>query len=418
MKNWIKYIAAIILFLILLTSCQKPENVSSGSLTPVATVTPVPTATSAPVNEPTSTPAPTPDIPSETPVPTEEATSEITEAPAPTIETEPTPHPDPDAQLQQCTYINYSNGFPFAATSYGNATFRYDDEILFENSRGETLSLLLSEHITAEGYDFSDADSWFFCGAFEHEEMIYAHYDYFTSTSYSLLLKIDPNSFDVNICIISTNPRKQFSDTFIAVDNYLYYTKTSYTSSGTATTSIYRANLDGSNAELWLEGVSKETIPYLTTNGTLLYYIATDSDEVSRLISVQPETKEQTTIAKKISTVDFLYILGNYAVTSLQDNTLNYYNVTTKKAADLKVSTSSSLKTSQPMTDGTYLYVPVFTYSGSSSTRLMQIDLALSEVIADITVSDTYYYCLGMIKQTLYVENCDDYLVFDLGEQN
>ncbi len=419
MKNLVKYITAIVIFLILLTSCGSDPGISSSILTPFPTPTSVPTPTFSPVRDSEATPVP--DI-TEAPVPTETAEPSLeltpTASPEPTLTPTPeiiiTPAPDPLTILRECTYINYTNGLPFAMSHTGSVKFSYDDEITLENAALELVTLSLSELITADGYDFSDAESWYFNGAFQYNEMIYAHYDYFDDNDSSLLLKINPGTFDVKLCIISNNPRKQFSDTFVAVGEYIYYTHTKYSSYGTPTTSIYRTDLDGNNNECWLKGTFNETIPHMSTNGTLIYYTAMDSEDISRLISFDPETQKIKTIAKNIAVVDFLYLLGNYAITSLQNNQLAYYNVTTKVAASLRLTSSSSLVHSAPMTDGAYLYVPVFSHSGSSNTRLLKIDLAYSKIVDDIIISDTYYYCLGIIQQTLYAEDGNSYQIFQL----
>ena len=425
MKNLKKYIAAIIIFVFLLTSCQNtPEPTPSGTLNPVTTIPPEPTPTEIPVTLSVTPVPPTEAIEptlSPTPVPTE-ALLEATATPTPEPTSTPTPTPSPTPTIapeviaRTSNYVNYSNGLPFAFTDLGSVQFSYSDEIVLKNTAGESLSLLLSETITAENCDFTDADSWFFCGAFVHENMIYAHYDYFDNNDRSLLLKIQPENFAVNLCILSTNPQKQFSDTFVAIDQHLYYTYTTYTSTGTPRTGIYRADLDGNNSERWFKGASKEVIPQMSTNGSLLYCIVMESDETYRLISIDPSTAESNTIAKNINTVDFLYLVGNYAVTSLQNNKLNYYNVTTNTAAALKVTDTSSLTTGSPMTDGIYLYVPVFSYSGSSGTTLIKLNLAWSKVIDELTLSDSYYYSLGIIDQTLYTESYEDYKLFDLTE--
>lgn len=408
-------LSMVVTLLAATVSCglKTPSEPADSTLEPVTT----PTREANPEkSDPDSTPTPTepvPETPSNLPTPTETAEPYIT----PEITPEPTiVPPSPVFHSYASNYFNYTNTFPFVSTDTGSAEFSYDDTLLLINSSDVSQTFSLSEMNLSENKDYSDPEAWFFCGAFEDSKKIYAHYDYFRSKgdTDSLLLCIEPDIFGVSIIVESKNPRQQFSDTFLEVDEWIYYTKTSYSNYGTPTTKIYRCGLDGSSPALFYDTPFAKTIPLMTSDGSQLYCIITDIDKTSQLVQISPATNTITTVVHSVPAADFLYILGDFAITSVSGTNLTYYNILTGNAISLPLTEEKSLSASVPMTDGTYVYFALVNLSGKCSTRLAKVDLVSATVNEVITLDSTYYYSLGIVDHTLYVEDGDSFRTFQI----
>lgn len=396
---------------LLLASCgNNSKAASSDPLTPVLT----PSVTKTPVPTENITATEVPLTPTETPVSTSAPVLTYLPSPAPEI----TDFPELPAYNAACMYMNSSNAFPLIVTQNSEIKFHYNDAVTINNAAGST-TLNLSEEIQLEGQNFSDSEAWFFCGAFQSGNMVYAHYDYLNgqTAAPSLLIRIDPDAGRISCCIQSQNPRKHFSDSFIIAGDSIYYTYTTYSAVGTGATSILKTDLNGKNTTALISGTPGETIPYLTSDGESLYYTITDSSSSSRLVCCDPSNGSQRIIASKLTEPDFLSVLNGFILTSTQNNTLTYYNQDGSRLT-LKLTDTASYTTGYPMTDGNDIYVPLISYKNNASTQLAVVDLSENQIIQQLTLSDTYYYCVGMIDQFIYAENVDDYIIFDLFEAN
>lgn len=384
----------------LFISCgSQPSHQTSSFLSPVPSKAPAPSQL---------TEAPTAAAPEATP--TEPPTIMPTEEPLPVLE---------DTVYNTASmYLNYSNSFPLAVTETHEIEFHYDDTITVRDQEDNSYTISLSTELFVDGYDLTDSDSWYFCGAFIHENTVYAHYDYLNGSTRtpSLLLLLEPETQNVRCCIASSNPKRKISDSFVLAGERIYYTNTRYTDYGTAITDLVSTDLQGGDSTTIMTGSLGETIPYLTTDGTNLYYAVTNLDSVSRLVAADPSAGTEQIIVNHLTQLDFLGVLGNYLLTSLQNNQLTYYDTSTSKQFTLSLA-NSSLTAGFPMTDGIYLYVPLISYAGKAPTELAQIDLSANKIIQIKQIASDYYYCVGIINQYLYAENVDHYLIFNLFDE-
>lgn len=315
-----------------------------------------------------------------------------------------------------CMYMNYSNAFPLIYTNSSEVRFALDDAVMITTSAGVT-TLSLSSMISLEGEDFSDPEAWYFCGAFQSDDIVYAHYDYLDgrAASPSLLLRIDPLSCTAACCICSQNPKKTFSDAFTIAGETLYYTSTSYSGSGTATSCILSTDRNGEHPTTCVICAQGETIPYMISDGKCLYFIVTDAKAANRLICYDPATGRQNLVSSRLSPVDFLAVLDGFLLTSAQNNILRYYSQD-GTAFTLKLTANASLSPGAPLTDGNYIYIPFLDYSNDAATKVAAVNLTENQIIKELTLDNTFYYCAGMINQFLYAENIDDFVLFDLSE--
>ncbi len=401
-----KYVTSILLASVLaLTSCN---NAAAPSITqppePSSQISPTPG------NEP-----PTPDVSeSLTPSPAiEEVTPEpTTEIPAATEIPMPSIIPEPN---NSCMYINYSNTFPVIVTDTCEVVFHDDDLVSIFRTNGNSGNYRLSELISIDGKDTTDSDSWYFCGALQFGDTIYAHYDYLNNepTTPSILVRINTVDGTVSPCIVSNNPKKHFGDSFVLVNGRIYYTNTTYTSN-TETTNILSADLDGQNTAALFTGTSDEQIPYLTTDGNFLYFVLRDNRSVNQLYALNPLSDEPILISKHLGEVDFLVTANGYILTSTQNNLLTYYNITNKTAHTITLSTESGLTSGHPVSDGTTVYIPAIYYDKDAPTKLIPVDFATNTALPPITLNNEYYHIIGMIDQYVYAENMDEFIIFDI----
>ncbi len=370
-------------------------------LSPIATEIPHIEATSIPIQneiEPTAT---------QMPVPTEDSAIFIPE---------PTVIPLPN---DSCMYMNYSNSFPVVVTDSAEIVFGYDDLVTIIHANGAQTQLNLSSEITLDGLDVSRADCWYFCGALRVKDSIYAHYDYLNGApaAPSFLVRIDVSAETASSCIISQNPKKHFSDSFTILENRIYYTSTSYNINNDATTDIISVDLDGNDKKTVFEGIPGKYIPFMTTDENALYFILTDSESANLLFTLNPENSASTALAS-VKTADFLVAVNGYLLTSTQNNVLTYYCLSDSAAHTISLTSESKLITGHPMTDGVNIYIPLISYNSSATTRLLPVDLAAGIVGEPKILSNNYYHLIGMIDQFVYAENVDEFIVFDITDEN
>lgn len=395
-----------------LTACgsRPSDSAVSPALTPVSSLSPIQTAT--PIATITSAPA-------EPAGRGETAPTETAATPEPTPTPEPTEIPEPNTA---CMYVNYANAFPLIVTNDYSVEFHYDDTVTVTGDNNHLYEFSLSQSIVSDEVDFSDSSLWYFCGAFQSENIVYAHFDYLNNSSMtpSLLVKIDLNNeaADASCCILSYNPKKHFQDSFTTDGEYIYYTNTYYTDYGTATTDIVRTDKNGENRSVYYEGTLGETIRYMTCDGNYLSYVITDLNEVHRLISVELSSGNETLLTNRLAQPDFLIGWNGYVLTSIQNSRLTYFDCADGDEGSIAYTSNTSITAGYPLTDGKNVYLPLINYSGNNATALCPVDLSSGSALDPIQLSDTYYYSVGMIDEYLYTENVDDFLVFDITIQN
>lgn len=403
-------IISIYLCSILLASCQKPQE---------STFTP----TSLP-------PSQTPEVsqePNETNVPATEIT------PKPTISDnnfEPTPTALPSTPTLEpifipepnyvCTYINYANSFPLVVTEHSIVEFHYNDIVSVIHESGHRYEFSLSQRVVCNETDLSNPELWYFCGAFQLDNIVYAHFDYLNNNANtpSLLIRIQPGeeSAEVSCCIFSWNPEKHFQDCFAFTSQYIYYTSTNNTD--TATTDILRTDRNGENLTAIYQGLPGETIRYMTCDGDYLSYIITDTKETNRLVSIQLSTNNEILLSSRISSPDFLIGWNGYLFVSNQNGKFTYYDCAAAKEKTIVYTNDPSISSGYPLTDGKTIYLPLINYSSEMATVLLPLDLTENNVLEEIYLDDTYYYSVGMINHNLYTENMESYIIFDITGQN
>lgn len=392
---------------VLLASCSNENQKAPEPETPTPSTVPVPSPTDAPATtapEPT-TPETTPETPTSTTKPTSTPTPEITPISIPELN-------------YACMYVNCANSFPIVTTDTHMIEFHYNDIVTVTNMQGYSYEFSLSQSILLDGMDLSDPDLWYFCSAFQSGHTIYAHYDYLnnTKTTPSMLIKLDlyDMTLDAQCCILSCNPRKQFQDNFIITDNYIYYTNTNYSSFGTATTDIMRTDKNGKGGEAFYMGLPGETIHYMACDGNYLSYIIMGSNGKYRLVSTNLSTGQETLLSENLPEPDFLIGWNGYVFTSTQNKCLTYFDCTISLKKSITYTDNTSVSAGYPLTDGETIYLPLVSYSGEAMTTLLPVDFTTESTLSEIHLDETYYYSIGMIGKSLYVENGDSFLVFDL----
>lgn len=315
-------------------------------------------------------------------------------------------------------YVNYANSFPIVVTNDHSVTFHFDDTVTVTDANGYFYEFSLSQRIFVEGLDLSDPDLWYFCGAFQSNNIVYAHFDYLNNDSMtpSLLIKIDLHDIDADTscCILTYHPQKHIQDNFTVTNDYIYYTNIHYNSQGTAITDLLRTDKNGENSTVFYEGTPGETIPYITCDGNYLSYVIADGDGTHHLASTDLSTGEAKELSDQLPQPDFLIGWNGYVFTSIQNGCLTYFDCTAAEQKSIVYTGNSSILAGYPLTDGENLYLPLISYSGDIATTLLSLDLVGENILAEIHLDDTYYYSVGMIDEYLYVENVDSFIIFDI----
>ncbi len=406
-----KYIIISSCFLVgLLFSCGKPQVESPEITSEPSTTTPVLSL------EPNNPATPTEEI---TPLPTQpDITPELTiSTPTPTLE--PVFISEPN---MACMYLNYANSFPLVVTENYSVQFHYNDSVSVVSETGHCYSFCLSQNINVDGLDLSDPDLWYFCGAFQSEQVIFAHYDYLNNDEAvpSLLIKIIPGEETATVlCYIqSQNPKKHFQDCFLLAGNYIYYTDTRNYSPDNTSTVIQRKDINSEITTIYYEGNSGETIHYMTTDGNYLSYIVTKSDGTNQLICVNLTTGHNAILSDHLAEPDFLIGWNGYVFTNSQDGKLSYFNCQIPTKKTITYSDDTMISAGYPLTDGESIYLPLVDYSELAGTILLPLDLVNCNILEEIHVDDTFHYSVGMIDNYLYTENMESFLIFDIKGQN
>lgn len=398
----------LLIFAPVLVSCgNNPNKNSESTLRPL---TPPPSTPQITFTEDWSTPSVTPSgeiTATDTPAPTEAL-------PTPTDIPVPTEIPYSDTS---CMYLNSSSGFPLAVTESSEVIFSYyDDVVTIHDFSGETASYSLSEIIHIDELNTGDPELWFFCGAFQSDSVVYAHYDYLNNQAQvpSLLISIDTETKNIECIIQSANPKKRFSDSFIVLENQIYYTKTRYSSYGTATTDIFVTGPSGENSTILLEGILGNQISFMSSNGIDLYYIVTDINSVNTLFVYQPLSGQTLQLYDNLPLPEFFAVWKDNVLFSVQDNILRGYCGIDGELFAIHVCDTATATIGHPMTDGSALYVPCYGYDSNAATILLPIDLQTRSAGDPIEISSQFYYITGMIDQYVYAEDVDNFKIFEI----
>lgn len=390
---------------ILLASCGKPQDTTNS--------TPLPPSLTPAISQEPVTPIPTTEI---TPEPTA-SDNHPENTPIATPVLEPILIPEPN---YLCTYINYANSFPLVVTEHSIVQFHYDDTVSVAHENGHRYEFSLSQIVSRSEADLSNPDLWYFCGAFQLDNIVYAHFDYLNeeANTPSLLIQIQPGeeNAEVSCCIFSWNPEKHFQDCFTFTDQYIYYTSTN--NADTATTDILRTDRNGENLTTFYQGIPGETIRHITCDGNYLSYIITDAKGNNRLVSTELSTGNEILLSSRIASLDFLIGWNGYLFTSNQNGNFTYFDCATSTQKTIAYTKDSSISAGYPLTNGETIYLPLINYSSEMATILLPLDLAENNALEEIYLNDTYYYSVGMINNNLYTENMDSYIIFDITGQN
>lgn len=405
---------------------QEDKTELTGTPTPTLTPTPTPTPSPTPTLTPTPTatplPTPTPDPYADFVIPTESDVNELIMAAQDSTHKgmfEPLEKPDVFT-TSGVDYFNFYNGIRFFKTDSGTIEFDSDGTVTFTDTVGNAKKQHISEAVNLKEYfsgiDVSVEANWFFIGALEADNYIYGVYDYWGNDSLTLVFRMDKNMENIAFVYGCFYHEPELPGIFTATQEAIYSVYTTYGSKASSTeASILKSDIDGNNTRLVVSFPKGSTVHNLYPYGEYLYFFLTNSKGTTDLMRYDMKDFELSYVAEKCKASDFLYIFNDFAITGKTGNAeLYYYSTKSGKAYTLTVSTSSSSHIGNPMTDGTNIYVPLFTWGSSANTSLAPLDLENMSTLSTVKLDSKYYYIAGISGKTVYVENGAKYKIYTL----
>ena len=113
--------------------------------------------------------------------------------------------------------------------------------------------------------------------------------------------------------------------------------------------------------------------------------------------------------------IDTLSCFDHYAFVGFSSSTAVIYDIYQGNRADITLNTTiSNPKYGQPVIDAEVCYLPIFTWDSGSPTAYVILYPETKTSSELFTLSDTFYYLVGISDSLFYAESGDSYLTFPI----
>ncbi len=395
MKKWQKILirlvalavmAGIIFFLIISSDRLRGKEPTP---TPSPTLTPTPTPTGTPT--PTSTPTPSP-RPTNTPSPTE-----------PIL---------PYTDVEGINYSNYAGEMAEFTLEDGKLVFGDYGYYTYYDVYGAAHTYRISDWISLDDEVSISEGNWFFGGALETPNYIYAEYDYWGKTKHTLYLRISRTGR--NGILVTSMPYNEF-------DNYRSLTAsneyTFYVSLADGLYSIVQADADGKNPVVlgtFAEG--ERPFGLWCLESKLVFYTTDGKRKALKSIDLHEQTMQE--IVANCNVSDYLYVSGRWAVTGVINDSLNCYNLGDGQEIRIPLFAKEvkDMYYGEPVCLENHVFIQYFNWTGKSGTSMVPVDIETLTAGSEITLSKELSYLCGCDETSLIAEKDAGYVRYDISQ--
>ena len=316
-------------------------------------------------------------------------------------------------------YSNYHNAVKTLYLDNGTMNFMDDGFYSFTEADQTLHTYRVSDYVDFRelfsGLSSASDGSWFFLGALETKDYIYAAYDFWSVDELNLFFRMDKTGRDVTLVYATQYDELRNQGIFAASNEYIFYIYTTYDhETGATEASLLQAETDGSKSGILLPLSDGYSAHHLNLTDNALIFMVTDPQGATSLVRMDTLTHELTYIAEKCLADDYLYLFQNYAVVGTSGSSLVLYNLNSCEQILVPLGQAASQSLGVPVCNDTQLYLQYFRWNASSDTTLLRINPASATAENIVLVEDALCYVTGITEDFLYAETNGTYTRYPL----
>lgn len=311
-------------------------------------------------------------------------------------------------------YSNYHNA---VKTLYlNNGTMRFQDNGYYSFTGADQVShtYRISDYIDFRelfsGLSSASEGNWFFLGALETKDSIYAAYDFWSTDELTLFFRMDKTGRAVTLVYATQYDELKNQGIFAASNEYIFYIYNTYDNeTGAIESSILQAEPDGSKSGILLPLSDGYSAHHLNLTDNALIFMVTDPQGVTSLVRMDTVTHELTYITENCRATDYLYLYQNYAVVGKSASSLVLYHLDSREEILIPLDQAAHHSLGVPVCNDTRLYLQYFRWNATSDTTLLNIDVASATAESLTLVKNDLCYVTGITEDFLYAETNGSY---------
>lgn len=316
-------------------------------------------------------------------------------------------------------FSNFHNGVRTLYLNNGTLGFKDDGYYIFTGADQVSHTYRITDYVDLRelfsGQSSAENGNWFFLGALETKDYIYAAYDFWSADELTLFFRMDKTGRDVMLVYATRYDELKNEGIFTASNEYIFYIYTTYdTETGAVEASLLQAETDGSRSGILLPLSDGYSAHHLTLTDNALIFMVTDPQGTTSLVRMDTVTQKLTYIAENCRATDYLYLHDGYAIVGKSGSSLVLYNLHTCKETLIPLGEAASHSLGLPVCNASQIYLQYFRWSASSDTTLLKLDVNAGTATPLMLQQNSLCYVTGITEDFLYAESDGNYLRFPL----
>lgn len=314
----------------------------------------------------------------------------------------------------QTAYSNYHNAVKTLYLNNGTMRFQDDGYYSFTGADQVPHTYRISDYIDFRelfsGLSSAAEGNWFFLGALETKDSIYAAYDFWSMDELTLFFRMDKTGRDVTLVYATQYDELKNQGIFAASNEYIFYIYNTYDNeTGAIESSILQAEPDGSKSGILLPLSDGYSAHHLNLTDNALIFMVTNPQGITSLVRMDTLTHELTYVTENCRATDYLYLYQNYAVVGKSASSLVLYHLDSREEILIPLGQAASHSLGVPVCNDSRLYLQYFRWNAASDTTLLHIDVANGTSESLVLVKNELCYVTGITDDFLYAETNGTY---------
>ena len=316
-------------------------------------------------------------------------------------------------------FSNYHNGVRTLYLNNGTLNFKDDGYYSFTGSDQQPHTYRISDYINLQelfsGLSSAENGSWFFLGALETENYIYAAYDFWSVDELTLFFRMDKTGRDVILVYATQYDEQKNAGIFTASNEYIFYIYNTYdTQTGAIESSLLQAETDGSKSGILLPLSDGYSAHHLTATDNALIFMVTNPQGTTSLVRMDTLTQKLTYISENCHAADYLYLYKDYAIVGKSASSLVLYNINTCEELLIPLGDAASRSLGLLVCNDSQAYLQYFSWNANSDTTVLKLDVNAGTASPLVLQQKNLCYVTGITDDFLYAESEGGYLRFPL----
>ncbi len=361
---------------------------------------------------PTATQSPTATEPAATATPTATSRPTPTISPSPTATNTPSPTPTepvlPFTDIENINFENYAGRMNEIRMPNGTLTMGDFGYYTFKDAYGAEHTYRMADYVEIPGEDNLAEGYWFFMGALETPNYIYAQYDYFGKKEHTVFIRVSRTGrYGLMLAYM---PYDEFDNyrCFTASNEYIFYV-----AEAEGGYEILEAGPGGEKPRrLAFFEAGEKPEGLWCMEGELIFLLKREEGEA--LAAINLTTEKQRIISESCECADYLYIKGTYAITGVQEGKLCVTDITDGSDASILLPEMHDIYYGEPVGAGEYIYLQYFSWQEKSKTEALEIDLKEGAVKQSLLLDQELGYLCGSDGQVIFAERDGGYVSYNI----